>query len=99
MLLFNLYIYRQRKELDLPQRTRHEKDVSSIVNTPQNMVNPFETDAEITDMIHLSSGIVATPDVKADLLGTKQRGERVTAFLKDILLVSEPDIFSAISKL
>lgn len=50
----------------MPQRTRHEKDVSSIVNTLQNMVNPFETDTEITDMIHLSSGLVATPDVKAD---------------------------------
>ena len=71
----NLYIYRKRKELDLPQNARHEKDVYSIVNMPQNMVNPFETDAEITDMIRLSSGIVATPDVKADLLGTKQQGE------------------------
>ena len=70
MLLFNFYIYRKRKELSFPQRTRHEKDVSSIVKTLQNMVNPFETDAEITDMIHLSHGIVATPYVKADLLGT-----------------------------
>ncbi|CAB4023481.1 Hypothetical predicted protein [Paramuricea clavata] len=91
---------RKRKELDMPQRTRHEKDVLSIVNTLQNMVNPFETDTEITDMIHLSSGLVATPDVKADLLRTQQRGEEcVTAFLKDRLLVSEPDIFSTIPKL
>ena len=82
----------------MPQRTRHEKDVLSIVNTLQNMVNPFET--EITDMIHLSSGLVATPDVKADLLRSKQQGEEcVTAFLKDRLLVSEPDIFSTIPKL
>ena len=84
----------------MPQRTRHEKDVLSIVNTLQNMVNPFETDTEITDMIHLSSGLVATPDVKADLLRTKRRGEEcVIAFLKDRLLVSEPDIFSTIPKL
>jgi hypothetical protein len=84
----------------MPQRTRHEKDVLSIVNTLQNMVNPFETDTEITDMIHLSSGLVATPALKADLLRTKQRGEEcVTAFLKDRLLVSEPDIFSTIPKL
>lgn len=83
----------------MPQRTRHEKDVSSVVNTLQNMVNPFEpdTDHEITDIIHLSSGLVATPDVKADLLRTKQREEEcVIAFLKTRLLVSEPDIFSAI---
>ena len=66
------------------------------------MVNPFEpdTDHEITDMIHLSSGLVATTDVKADLQRTKQRGEEcVTAFLKTRLLVSEPNIFSAIPKL
>ena len=64
------------------------------------MVNPFEIDTEITDMIHLSSGLIATPDVKADLLRTKQRGEEcLIAFLKDGLLVSEPHIFSTIPKL
>ena len=84
----------------MPQRTRHEKDVLSVVNTLQNMVNPFQADDEITDLIHLSSGLVATPDVTADLLGTKQRGEEcVTGFLKDRLLVSEPDIFSTIPRL
>ena len=84
----------------MPQKTRHEKDVLSVVNTLQNMVNPFEADDEITDLIHLSSGLVATPDVTADLLETKERGEEcVTAFLKDRLLVSEPDIFSTIPRL
>jgi L-lactate utilization protein LutC len=64
------------------------------------MVNPFETDTEITEMIHLSSGLTATPDVKEDLLRTKQRGEEcVIAFLKERLLVPEPDIFSTIPKL
>ena len=66
------------------------------------MVNPFKTDTdhEITDMIHLSSGLVATSDVKEDLLRTKQRGEEcVSSFLKNKLLVTEPDIFSAIPKL
>ncbi|XP_028391978.1 uncharacterized protein LOC114516648 isoform X2 [Dendronephthya gigantea] len=93
-------VKRKRKELDMPQRTRHEKDVLGIVNTLQNMINPFETDNDITEMIHLSSCLVATQEVKNDLLTTKQRGEEcVTAFLRDRLLVQEPDIFSTIPKL
>ena len=85
----------------MPQRTRHEKHVSNIISTLQNMVNPFKTDTdhEITDMIHLSSGLVATSDVKEDLLRTKQQEECVNSFLKNKLLVTEPDIFSAIPKL
>ena len=41
----------------MPQRTRHEKDVSNIISTLQNMVNHFKTDTdhEITDMIRIKN--------------------------------------------
>ena len=98
IIIFIIYLYRRRKELDVPQRNRHEKDVLSVISTLESMVNPFETGR--TDMIHLSSGLVATPDVKTDLLTVKQQGEEcVTDFITNRLLVTEPDIFSKISKL
>ena len=43
------------------QRTHQEKDVLSVINTLQNMINPFESNSEL---INLSSGLVAIPDVK-----------------------------------
>ena len=40
----------------MPQRSRHERDVLGIVDTLRNMINPFETDNEKTEMIYLPSG-------------------------------------------
>lgn len=65
--------------------------------TLENMVNPFEPGR--TELVHLTSGVVATDDVRTDLLKANCIGEeRLQTFLTDKLLVSEPDIFATIPK-
>ena len=64
----------------------------------ENIVNPFETGR--TNMIHLSSCLVATVDVKTDLLTTKKQGEeQLLDFITTRFLVPESDIFSKITML
>ena len=89
---------RKKKDLDTPQKTRHEKDVSSVITTITSVVNPFEI--EQSELLHLTNGLVATEEIKSDLLAAKEKGEKhLDTFIKDKLCVSDPDIFSPITKL
>ncbi len=84
--------------MDKTHSIKHEKDVASITTTLQNMVNPFKPGR--TDMVHLTSGAVATEDVKHDLLTARQYGEeQFKDFVNNRMLVPEPDIFSTIKML
>ena len=84
---------RKRKDFDAPHQARHEKDVQSVMSTITSVVNPFEIDQ--SELLHLTSGLVATKDVRSELLTAKQLGEEhLKAFIKDKLDVSNPDIFS-----
>ena len=65
--------------------------------TIQNMVNPFEPGR--TELVHLTSGLVATENVRTDLLKANHIGEeRLESFITDRLFVPEPDIFATIRK-
>ena len=90
--------YRKQKDLDKTQKLRHEKDVQSIKCTLESMVNPFEPGRE--EIVHLTSGLVATQEVKSDLLSAKEAGEKqLQTFIQEKLLVPEPDIFSKLPML
>ena len=90
--------YRNRKDLDETQKVRHEKDVQSIKTTLESMVNPYEPGRE--EIVHLTSGLVATEEVRSDLLTAKDAIEkRLQTFIQEKLLVPEPDIFSKIPML
>ena len=61
------------------------------------MVNPFEPGQE--EMVHLTSGLVATQEVKSDLLSAKEAGQKqLQTFIQEKLLVPEP-IFSKLPML
>ena len=84
--------------MDATQKAQHEKEVLSVMTTLESVVNPFEVDR--TELVHLTSGLVATEEVKSELLTAKQRGEHhLQTFIKEKLHVPNPDIFSAINKL
>ena len=93
-----LIAHRKRKDLDETQKVRHEKDVQSIKSTLESMVNPFEPGRE--EIVHLTSGLLATEEVRSDVLMAKEAGEeKLQTFIQEKLLVPEPDIFSKISML
>ena len=93
-----MQLNRKKKDLDATQIEKHEKEVLSVMSTLESAVDPFE--GEQTELVHLTSGLVATEDVKSDLLTAKERGEQhLQMFINDKLQVPNPDIFSAIKKL
>ena len=93
MTIVYLIAHRKRKDLDETQKVHHEKDVQSIKSTLESMVNPFEPGRE--EIVHLTSGLVATEEVRSDVLMAKETGEeKLQTFIQEKLLVPEPDIFS-----
>ena len=87
-----MQLNRKKIHLDATQIEKHEKEFLSVMSTLESAVNPFEV--EQTELVHLTSGLVATEDVKSDLLTAKERGEQhLQMFIKDKLQVPNPDIF------
>ena len=61
------------------------------------MVNPFEPGRE--EMVHLTSDLVATEEVRSDLLSAEAGEKCWKTFIQEKLLVPEPDIFSKLPML
>ncbi|KAJ8048632.1 hypothetical protein HOLleu_01021 [Holothuria leucospilota] len=59
-----------RKDLTESRLECDENAVQSIPSTISNLVNPFgdEPDEDATNLIHLSSGLIASPEVRSDLM-------------------------------
>ena len=93
-----LDFYRERKELYSTQIANHNADIAAVVETISTMINPFDTDLE--DLVNITSGEVARPDVKKDLLSASIIGEdKLDNFIKQKFTPEEseePDLFSSI---
>lgn len=57
---------RTMKELDTTRIVRDNEDVQAVCDTLACMVNPFEDSED--KLLHISSGVVATPSVTESLL-------------------------------
>ena len=55
------------------QKEANEQSVQSILSTIESMINPFNHDSE--DLVSLSSGLVASKNVKSDLVEAEVKGE------------------------
>lgn len=89
---------RIHKSLDESRMLKDERDVSSIISTINGMINPF--DCSHDELVSLSSGVVASDKVKADLLEARDKGEKaVSEFMIERLVGSEKDIFSPLKAL
>lgn len=75
----------------------YKADVEKIVDTVDNVVNPFEH--EQNELIHIASGVVATQDVHSDLQTADARGK--SEFTKFCLqhLQTGVNLFSSIAKM
>lgn len=89
---------RKPKSLEKSRIQNEETAVQSIISTIESMINPFDASEE--ELVCLSSGIVATDEVKMDYLTAQDRGkEALTAYLNDQLLAKKDTIFSPIKKI
>lgn len=88
---------RQRKNLDETHKENHEKEVRSVINTIQSMVNPFDTTQP--NLVRLASDIIAPAAVQHDLQSAKSLGEeRFRVFVQENLLSDKPDVFNTMQK-
>ncbi|KAL9977295.1 hypothetical protein ACROYT_G014685 [Oculina patagonica] len=82
----------QHNDLQPSRIARDEADVKSILSILQDTwLNPFNPDLQ--DLVCLSTGKVATPDVERDLLGAKDIGkEAYKAFREQRLQCNSPKV-------
>ena len=91
------HFYRDRKELDLSRQKRDEAAVSNVIRTIESMINPF--DLQLEEMVQLSTGTVADEATSVDMEQAYAIGEaKLMSFLKERVLVDEPDIYSPMTK-
>ena len=91
------HFYRDRKELDLSKQKRDEAAVSNVIRTIESMINPF--DLQLEEMVQLSTGTVADEATSVDMEQAYAFGEaKLMSFLKNRVLVDEPDIYSPMTK-
>ena len=64
---------RTPKGLDRTQKEANEQSVQNILSTIESMINPFNHDSE--ELGSLISGLVASKDVKSDMLEAEVKGE------------------------
>ena len=64
---------RTPKSLDKTRKEADEQSVQNILSTIDSMINPFTHDLE--ELVSLSSGLVASTDVRMDMLEAEKRGE------------------------
>ena len=65
---------RAPKSLDKTRKEADKKSVQIILSTIDSMINPFTHDSE--ELVSLSSGLVASTDVKSDMLEAESKGEK-----------------------
>ena len=89
---------RKRKDLDKTITQNDEKAVNSILSTIETMINPFDMSQD--DLVCVTSGVVASVEVKSDLLNAGAKGESVLKdFMDERLLSPVKDVFSPIKAL
>lgn len=87
-----------RSDLLKSRMTRDKADVEKIVDTVNNMVNPFEYEED--ELINIASGAVATKEVETDLENAKSRGEsEFTTFCHKRLQKGDMDFFATLKKM
>ena len=80
------------------QMKRDNADVDKIVETTNSMINPFEYEEE--ELLHITSGAVATEEVEKDLQSAYDRGEAAfIALCKECLQTQKVDLLTSMKKL
>ena len=83
---------RRRKDLDTARTIRDERHIQNLMSTITSMMDPFDPKA---DLVSISSGIIASPTVKHDLLNAYETGEHLLcSFMESRLLTNTVDFYS-----
>ncbi len=87
----NSYQQFSHPNLQLPRIRKDETDVHAFVELMQNnWINPMSHDE--TDLVHLSTGVLAPPNAVRDLLKTHQIGDEAYKIFRERLEKDPPDV-------
>ena len=75
-------------DLQQSRITRDEGDVKSLLSTFEIWISPYQSEQQ--DLVCLSTGKVATPEIEHDLLKAKEIGEQAYRTFSEQRLESEP---------
>lgn len=75
-------------DLQQSRITRDEADVKSLLSTFEIWISPYQSEQQ--DLVCLSTGKVATPEIEHDLLKAKDIGEQAYRSFREQRLESEP---------
>ena len=89
-----------RKDLTNSRMTKDKIDVQNIISTISNMINPFDNDPEVSagDLVHLSSGVIASPEVCSDLITAHKKGDDAFIAFSRERLQGEVDLNETLKK-
>lgn len=86
---------RSPKDLDPSRMMADEVSIQGIMQCVESMVNPFQDSSD--ELLCLSSGLVATEEIKSDLLQAERLGEKAAAtYMQERLLSKNTDMFKPI---
>ena len=89
-------IHRKHKELSESRQSRDEKDVTSIMDTITNMINPFENDFD--KLVHIVSGVEASEIQEASKTMLETGESSFNAYVLGNLLSESPDVDKKMTK-
>lgn len=85
---------RSRKDLDSTRIAKDNAAVSALISTIEGMIDPFWSNEEL---VCLTSGVVASPDVCKDMLEAKKIGtEKLEEYIKNHVTADKGNIFASI---
>ena len=89
-----------RKDLTNSRMIKDKIDVQNIINTISNMTNPFDNDPEVGagDLVHLSSGIIASPEFCSDIITAHKKGDDAFIAFSRERLQGEVDLNETLKK-
>ena len=88
----------QHKQLSIPRIQRDSSDVESIISSIKTFFNPFDnSNADLTHIHHLTSGLITNESTTASILSAYDQGEQLyTTFVNERILSSKKDFYDRI---
>lgn len=91
-------VKRTRKDLDVSSRKKHQSAVNDVMDCIGQMVNPFTS--EHTELVNISSGVVASSSCSEALMSARAVGEAATEkFMEQRLHSAEVPFHAPMKKL
>ena len=85
--------------MDKTYRSKHEKHVTSLLETVESYINPFEYSLDTKHVVNIYNGRLASDELTSELKNAHVFGEESYLEFLQNLMSDEPNLFKPIEKL